>query len=146
MSLNITLSYLVDSNGFPIVFEEWLDTNTINGYTKEEALRIHNSSFIESMNALLEHNIMTPGDEIAICTDENEIFWRFFKSIPYTEDSEVVPGTPNAPGLVDALNAYQLVTREFCRTFTSIEVVRTVNGVVTETLTEFGFITQESSP
>ena len=146
MSLNITMTYLADSYGLPIEFQTWLDTNNVNGYTKEEALRIHDSSFIESMNALLDANMMTPDDTVYIFTDSNEVFWRFFKGIPYTEDTEVVPGTPNVPGLVDALNAYQTVTREYCRNNINLEVIRTVNGVVTETLTEFGFITQESNP
>ena len=143
MSLDVTLTYLADSYGQPIEFSTWVDTNPINGYTKEEVMTIHESSFIHSMNTLLDVNMMTPDDAVIKFTDSNEIFWRLFKSIPYTEDSEVIPGTPNVPGLVDALNAYQTVTREYCRScITNMEVIRTVNGVVTETLTEFGFITQ----
>ena len=141
MSLHITFLYTVDSSGRPVLFDEWLNNNNpVDGYTKEESIIAFNNSLKNEMDDLWEKDDLVDSYEGISGTDEKEIWWRFFKGIPYSEDSEVVPGTPNKPGLVDAMNIFAAVTKNYRRGMTNIRVVRTVDGVITETLTAFGDI------
>jgi len=142
MSLKVSIMYPADLSGNTVAFNDWImdENNNVDGYTKEEVLAIHNSEFVELVNQYLDHELEISFDNrVSIFTDEKEIFWNFFNGIPFSEDHEVIPGTPNPPGLVAALNEYEIITRPFCRLFTNVEVIRTVNGVVTNTLHNFTF-------
>ena len=79
----------------------------------------------------------TQGPEFTSYIDSKEILWRFFNGISYTEDSEVIPGTPNVPGLVDMINQWSIVNKKYRQATTSVEIIRTVDGVITDRLTSF---------
>ena len=139
MSLHVAYALPTDAEGYPIEFDEYWDIGgAVDGYTKEQAVAIWESPLLRDIiDIQLNEDQFTQGPEFTSYIDSKELLWRFFNEIPYTEDSEVIPGTPNVPGLVDMINQWSIVNKKYRQATTSVEIIRTVDGVITDRLTSF---------